>query len=96
MQKYHIGLFEDLCNDDFWGSDKVVGDGGHYSRAQRSNGQHLQNDVATGKSLISLKTNPLAQKICFTGFVHPALTFSRLFFFPLSKSKKFPKLCNFS
>lgn len=29
-------VFADSCNDDSWGSDKVVGDGGHYLRAQRS------------------------------------------------------------
>lgn len=29
-------VFSDSCNDDSWGRDKVVGGGGHYSRAQRS------------------------------------------------------------
>lgn len=34
--KMSFKIFVGSCNDDSWGSDKVVEDGGHYSRAQRS------------------------------------------------------------
>lgn len=86
-------VFSDSCNDDSWGSDKVVGGGGHYLRAQEVNGQHLQNGVAmwsqkvaTGKSLISLKTVP-SPKICFTCLFIQLFTFSSHLFSLFQKVK---------
>lgn len=48
---------------------------------------------ATGKSLISLKNNPILQKYAL--FIQPLLSQVISLFFPFSKSKQFPKTVQF-
>lgn len=87
-------------HDNSQGSDKVVGNGGHYLRVERSMDSiyrwccDVVTKVATGKSLISLKTNSLSKNmlyICSSSYYFKSFPFFPFF----SKSKKLSKTVQF-